>query len=155
MAGLLPSPHRYVFFGGILGWVITGMVQAWFWAGLALHPEGLDPATARVLFDIAQYWGPIINGATMTMAVAFIPLAFGASSFLPKWLGWLSVVFFVEQGIETITVFGQSGFLAPGGAMNLYLGGVIGMAWVIGVLVWGQHQLRSTGPGGAGEVAAR
>lgn len=154
VAGLLPSPHRYVFFGGILGWVITGMVQAWFWAGLALHPEGLDPATARVLFDIAQYWGPIINGATMTMAVAFIPLAFGASSFPPKWLGWLSVVFFVEQGIETITVFGQSGFLAPGGAMNLYLGGVIGMAWVIGVLVWGQHQLRSTGPGVAGEVAA-
>jgi hypothetical protein len=153
VAGLLPSPHRYVFFGGILGWVITGMVQAWFWAGLALHPEGLEPATARVLFDIAQYWGPIINGATMTMAVAFIPLAFGASSPVPRWLGWLSVVFFVEQGIETITVFGESGFLAPGGAMNLYLGGLIGMAWVIGVLVWGWHDLRSTELGGAGEVA--
>lgn len=143
VTGLLPKPHRYIFFGGILAWVVTGMVQAWFWAGLALHPQGLDPATARTLFDIPQYWGPIINGATMAMAVAFIPLAFGASPRIPSWLGWLSVVFFVEQGVETITVFGESGFIAPGGAMNLYLGGVIGMVWVIGVMVWSHKQLGS------------
>lgn len=140
IAALLPKPHRYIFFGGILAWVVTGQVQAWFWAGMALHPAGLDPATARVLFDIPQYWGPIVNGATMAMAVAFIPLGFGASRLIPKWLAWLSVLFFVEQGIETVTVFGESGFIAPGGAMNLYLGGVIGMAWVIGVLVWGYKQ---------------
>ncbi len=137
VAGLLPKPNRYIFFGGILGWVITGQVQAWFWAGLAFHPAGLDPATARTLFDIPQYWGPIVNGSTMTMAAAFVPLAFGKSGIIPRWLGWLSVLFFVEQAIETITVFGKSGFIAPGGAMNLYLGGVIGMAWVIGVLYWG------------------
>ena len=35
------------------------------------------------------------------------------------------------------TVFGTSEFFAPGGAMNLYLGGVIGMAWVVGVIYWG------------------
>lgn len=148
VTGLLPKPHRYVFFGGILAWVVTGMVQAWFWAGLALHPEGLDPATARTLFDIPQYWGPIVNGATMTMSVAFIPLASGAAPLIPRWLGWLSVVFFVEQAIETITVFGESGFLAPGGAMNLYLGGAIGMAWVIGVMVWAHKRLRSPDPFG-------
>ncbi|MEZ5239207.1 MAG: hypothetical protein R2716_09760 [Microthrixaceae bacterium] len=91
--------------------MITGMVQAWFWAGSALHPEGLDPATARALFDIAQYWGPVINGATMTMAVSFIPLALGASPPVPKWLGWLSIIFFLEQGIETV-MFGESGFFA-------------------------------------------
>jgi hypothetical protein len=143
VAALLPKPHRYIFFGGILTWVVTGQVQAWFWAGLALHPVGLDPATARVLFDIPQYWGPIVNGATMAMAVAFIPLGFGASRLIPRWLAWLSVVFFVEQGIETITVFGESGFIAPGGAMNLYLGGIVGMAWVIGVLVWGYKKMGS------------
>lgn len=140
VATLLPKPNRYILFGGILAWVVTGMVQAWFWAGLALHPDGLDPATARTLFDIAQYWGPIINGATMTMAVAFIPLAVGRSPLVPRWLGWLSGLYLVEQGIETITVFGESGFIAPGGAMNLYLGGVIGFAWVIGVLVWGYER---------------
>ena len=70
------------------------------------------------------------------MAIAFAPLAFGPSPVIPRWLGWLSIVFFVEQGVETVTVFGTSGFLAPGGTMNIYLGGAIGMAWVIGALVW-------------------
>ncbi|MCP4436491.1 MAG: hypothetical protein GY812_13480 [Actinomycetia bacterium] len=140
---LLPAANRYIFFGGIIAWLVTGMVQAWIWAGMALHPEGLDPATARTLFDIAQYWGLIINGATMAMAVALIPLAFSGSRPVPLWLGWLSIVFFVEQGVETITVFGESGFIAPGGAMNLYLGGVLGMAWVIGVIVWSYQRLAS------------
>ena len=137
ITALLPRPHRYVFFGGILMWAITGMVQAWFWAGLALHPENLEPGTARTLFDIPQYWGPIINGSTMTMAVAMIPLAFGTTPVIPRWLGWLSILLFVEQGVETITVFGETGFIAPGGTMNLYVGGLVGFAWVIGTLVWG------------------
>jgi hypothetical protein len=153
VASLLPKPNRYIFFGGILMWVITGMVQAWFWAGLALHPEGLDPATARTLFDIPQYWGPIINGSTMTMAAAVAALGFGASRMVPRWLVWLSVVLFVEQAVETVTVFGESGFIAPGGTMNIYLGGIIGMAWVIGVLYWGYHQWKSpVGPDGAAAV---
>ncbi len=148
VAHLLPTPHRYVFFGGLLGWVITGQVQAWFWAGMALHPQGLDPTTARTLFDIPQYWGPIVNGSTMTMAAAFVPLAFGAAPTIPRWLGWLSVLFLVEQAVETVTVFGESGFLAPGGAMNLYLGGLIGMAWVIGVISWGFGRAGSMGAAG-------
>jgi hypothetical protein len=119
------------------------MVQAWFWAGLALHPENLEPGAAQPLFDIPQYWGPIINGATMTMAAALIPLGFGASRVVPQWLSWLSIVLFVEQGVETITVFGESGFIAPGGTMNLYLGGLIGMAWVIGLIVWGYQAWKS------------
>lgn len=143
VTALLPKPHRYIFFGGILMWVITGMVQAWFWAGLAFRPEDLEPATARTLFDIPQYWGPIINGSTMTMAAAIILLGFGASSLVPRWLLWLSVILFVEQAIETVTVFGQSGFFAPGGTMNLYLGGVIGMAWVIGILYWSYGRWKS------------
>jgi hypothetical protein len=39
--------------------------------------------------------------------------------------------------------------------MNLYLGGVIGMAWVIGVLCWGVKRASSpTGPGGGAVVDA-
>jgi hypothetical protein len=89
----------------------------------------------------------------MTMAIAFVPLAFGRSPLIPRWLGWLSVAFFVEQGIETLTVFGESGFIAPGGAMNLYLGGIIGMAWVIGVIYWGHKQAKAVVEAGAAEVA--
>jgi hypothetical protein len=144
VAELLPKPNRYIFFSGILAFAITAMVQAWFWAGMALHPEGLAPETAQVLFDITQYWGPIINGATMAMAIPVAVLGFGASKSVPSWLGWLSVALFVEQAIETITVFGSSGFLAPGGTMNLYLGGLFGMAWVIGMIVWGFRENRST-----------
>ena len=143
LVGLLPRPHRYIVFGGILMWVITGMVQAWFWAGMAFRPENLDPGTAETLFVIPQFWGPIINGSTMTMALPFILLGFGAGATIPRWLGWLSVALFVEQGVETVTVFGRSGFFAPGGTMNLYLGGVIGMAWVIGALVWGRAEWKA------------
>jgi hypothetical protein len=72
---------------------------------------------------------------------------------VPRWLVWLSVVLFVEQAIETVTVFGESGFIAPGGTMNIYLGGIIGMAWVIGVLYWGYHQWKSpVGSDGAAAV---
>jgi hypothetical protein len=70
VAALVPKPHRYIFFAGVLGCAITPQVQAWFWAGLALHPQSLDPAAARTIFAIAAYWGPLVNGSTATMAAA-------------------------------------------------------------------------------------
>lgn len=143
IASLIPKPNRYILLAGVFGWVIVGQVQAWFWAALALHPEGLEPAAARTIFDVSQYIGPLVNGSTITMAAAFIPLGFGKSPKAPSWLAWLSILFFAEQAIETITVFGETGFIAPGGAMNVYLGGVIGVAWVIGVLVWGWKQMEA------------
>lgn len=142
MASLLPRPHRYLLLGGVFGWVIAGQVQAWFWAGLGLNPEGLEPATARTIFDISAFIGPVVNGSTITMAAAVFPLGLGRTPMVPRWLAWISVAFFVEQAIETITIFGgDSGFIAPGGAMNVYLGGVFGLAWVIGMLVWGMQKL--------------
>lgn len=136
VSALLPKPHRYIFLTGVLGFAITSQVQSWFWAGLALHPEGLAPATARTLFNIPTYWGPLVNGSTTAMAAPFVALGYGASPRIPRWLTWLSVVFFLEQAIETITVFGRTGFIAPGGSMNVYVGGVIGFLWVAGVVRW-------------------
>lgn len=50
---------------------------------------------------------------------------------IPRWLGIVSGIAMVEQLVETITIFGQSGFLAPGGPMNLFVGaGAVLIAWV-------------------------
>jgi hypothetical protein len=141
VSALFPRPHRYIFVAGVLGFAITAQVQGWFWAGLALHPQDLDPAAARALFDIPAYWGPLVNGSTATMAVAVAALGFGASPLIPRWLTALSVIFFLEQVIETVTVFGSSGFIAPGGTMNVYLGGILGFLWVAGVVRWALPQL--------------
>jgi hypothetical protein len=143
VSALLPKPHRYILLAGVLGFAITGQVQAWFWAGLAFHPQDLDPAAARTIFDIPAYWGPLVNGSTTAMAAAVAALGFGASPIIPRWLTWLSVVFFLEQAIETVTVFGQSGFIAPGGTMNVYLGGLIGFLWIGGVVRWALQRMDS------------
>ena len=136
IATVLPKPNSYIFFAGVLGFALTAQVQAWIWAGLAFHPQDLDPSAARTLFDIANFWGPIVNGSTTAMAVAIAALGFSPSPIVPKWLTWLSVIFFIEQAIETVTVFGKTGFIAPGGTMNVYLGGVIGLLWIAGVVRW-------------------
>jgi len=145
VSALLPKPNRYIFLTGVLGFAITSQVQAWFWAGLALHPQDLDPSAARTIFDIATYWGPLVNGSTTAMAAAVAALGFGVSPLIPRWLTWLSVTFFLEQSIETITVFGQTGFVAPGGTMNVYLGGIIGLFWIAGVVHWALQTIDSAG----------
>jgi hypothetical protein len=141
VSALLPKPHRYIFLAGVLGCAITSQVQAWFWAGLAFHPQGLDPAAARTIFAIPAFWGPLVNGSTATMAAAVAALGFGVSPIIPRWLTWLSAIFFLEQAIETITVFGETGFIAPGGTMNVYLGGAIGFLWVAGVVHWALRRI--------------
>lgn len=49
----------------------------------------------------------------------------------PRWLAWITAVFAIEQLIETITVMGTRGFIAPGGPMNLMLGAGLFAIWVI------------------------
>src|SRR5437763_6923153 len=38
-----------------------------------------------------------------------------------RWLGIVTLVALLEQLIETVTLFGNRGFIAPGGPMNLFL----------------------------------
>jgi hypothetical protein len=79
------------------------------------------------------------------MAAAVAALGFGASPIVPRWLTWLSVTFFLEQAIETVNVFGHTGFIAPGGTMNVYLGGINWFCWIAAVVRWARQQLDSTG----------
>jgi hypothetical protein len=118
----LPAPYGDVFFVGAIALIVESVVQGWVWAGLALHPDQLAPATARTLLDVAVFWGPLLTGATITMLAPVALLAFQRRGGLAPWLGVLSLIALVEQAIETITIFGSRGFTAPGGPMNLILG---------------------------------
>ena len=125
----LPAPHGTMFFAGGITLVSTSMIFYWFLGGLAMHPRALDPASARTLLDIANYYGPVLIAATLVMVTPTVILAW--NGVLPKWYGVLAAVLLVEQAIETITVFGRGGFTEPGGAMNLKLGATLFLVWLL------------------------
>lgn len=133
----LPPTFRDVFFFGAMTFAAETAVQGWLWAGLAWHASQLDPSTARTLLDVASYWGPVLNAATITTLVPVAVLGVRGLSGLPRWLGAVAMVALVEQLVETVTIFGQRGFIAPGGPMNLYLGaGLVAAAWLsLGICV--------------------
>jgi len=111
--------------------VTSGTVWTWFNAGLALHAATLDAHIARTLVDISRYFGPILTVADVLLAGAIGLAAWRGDGGLPRWLAYFSAVFLLEQAIETITIFGKSGFIAPGGDMNFQLGaGLLGV-WII------------------------
>jgi hypothetical protein len=138
---LLPAPHRAVFTIGAAAFVVENVIQAWIWGGLALHPHSLQPATARLALDIASFWGPLLTGATTTMIGAVTILGLGSRRVIPGWLTALGAIAFAEQAIETITVFGTHGFIAPGGAMNVVLGAAVTLIWLVGLVVWAAPRL--------------
>ncbi len=138
---LLPSPHRNVFLLGAAAFIVETVTAAWIWGGLALHPGSLDAATARTVYDVELFWGPVLTGATMAMIGSVSVLGFGSRPSIPRWLTILGVIAFVEQAIETVTVFGTSGFTAPGGDMNLTLGAALTLLWLAGLTVWAAGRL--------------
>jgi hypothetical protein len=86
LRGMLPAPFADVFFLGAAAFIVESAVQAWLWAGLALHPDLLQPATARTVLDVASFWGPILTGATTAMIGAVTVLGLRASPLIPGWL---------------------------------------------------------------------
>jgi hypothetical protein len=126
----LAGPPGYVFTIGSALVLAEVAIAMWFNAGLALHPDVLGSATARTVTDIAAMWGPILTVADIMVAVPIL-LAANDGRF-PRWLGIFAAVFAVEQLIETITIIGPPGsFISPGGAMNLYLGGPLFIAFFL------------------------
>ncbi len=97
--------------------------------GLARHPGTLDPATARTVADIEAYWAPLLTFPIFTQAVAVIFA--GRAGDFPRWLAVVSGVLAIEQLVESATVFGDHGFLAPGGDMNSLLGPTLYGIWLI------------------------
>lgn len=146
---LLPPAAGSVFLIGATAFVVETAVQAWFWGGLALHPGSLSAAGARSLLDVALFWGPVLTGATTTMIGAVTVLGLGGRPLVPRWLLVLGVVAFAEQAIESITVFGERGFTAPGGDMNLLLGAGLTAFWFAGLVVWAAARLGRPAPDAA------
>jgi hypothetical protein len=121
---------RDVMLLGAAGVVVAGTVFAWLALGLALHPNTLDPGVARTVTDISLYFGPLLTVLIVVM-IAPIGIAAWRNDGFPKWLAWVTLVFVIEQSIETITIFGKHGFIEPGGAMNLRLGAGLYLVWLI------------------------
>jgi len=123
--------RRDVLLLGGAGLVVSTSVWSWFSVALALHADTLDPQVARTIADVGAYFGPV---ATVSIVLLIVPIgltAWEGNGGFPRWLAWLTAVFALEQIIETITVMGKRGFIAPGGAMNKTLGAGLGVVWII------------------------
>ncbi|GAA4913574.1 hypothetical protein GCM10023204_19250 [Actinomycetospora succinea] len=128
----LPAPYRDVFLVGGITFVAETAVMGWLWGALSSHEATATPGVARALLDVASFWGPVLTGSTVTMLAPVVVAGMRGALVLPRWLTVLGVVALAEQALETITVFGRTGFTAPGGPMNLYLGAVLTLAWFTG-----------------------
>ncbi|HEY7256692.1 MAG TPA: hypothetical protein VH476_08405 [Solirubrobacterales bacterium] len=138
---MLPSPHGNVFILGAAALIIETATAAWIWGGLALHPGTLDPATARTVYDVELFWGPVLTGAMMAMIGSVTVLGLGSRRSIPLWLTLTGAIAFIEQAVETITAFGTGGFIAPGGDMNLVLGAALTLVWLGALAVWAVGRL--------------
>ena len=130
---------------GVTATAALTVTQSWITLGLARRPQSLDPAIARTLLDVAAYWGPsLIAFTVLTLgAIAWSSLRDGK---LPRWLGILAAIALVEQLVESVTLFGTSGFIAPGGPMNALLGaGLTLIVWMLAGIL-GSRQTEQTAP---------
>lgn len=126
----LPSLHGYAFLAAAGAFVTQAVVSIWFTAGLALHSDTVSPETARTLADVSAYFGPFLTTTDVVMGGAVALAVFGHNS-LPRYVGWISALFVVEQLIETVTFYGDSGFAAPGGDFNAVVGGGFFAVWLL------------------------
>jgi len=134
---LLPAVYRDIFLVGAISYLVAVEIGTWSWAGLALHADQLNPAIARTVLDVVIFLGPVLTGSTTTMMAPATLLALRGRAQLPRWLGVLGAVAFLEQAAETTTIFGAARFIQPGGAMNMQLGAMLTLTWLLAFGVWG------------------
>ncbi|HET6817993.1 MAG TPA: hypothetical protein VFH66_12280 [Mycobacteriales bacterium] len=133
----LPVGLRDLWLIGAVAFIAETALQSWIWLALAVHGRSISPGTARTLLDVADYWGPVLTSTTVMMLLPVLFAALGPEQMLPRWLGYLAAVAAAEQLVETLTIFGRNGFMAPGGPMNVFLGaGLVAVTLVaLGVVV--------------------
>ncbi|MCB1289588.1 MAG: hypothetical protein KDB47_18245 [Mycobacterium sp.] len=158
----LNGPAGQVFLTGSAVFIAQTGIRTWLDSGLALHPSALDPVVARVVADIGAMWGPLLSVAAITLGGPVIWAA--RRGRFPRWLSVIAAVVVVEQFVAMLTIIGPVGsFIAPGGPMNVYLGGLLFgvFLFALGLAVALRDPGRDSGPdsrseqGSAGVVPDR
>jgi hypothetical protein len=121
----LPAGLRDLWLIGAIAFLAESAVQSWLLLALAWRGGSLAPSTARTLLDAADYWGPVLTSTTVMMLTPVVVATLAPQRRLPQWLGVLAGIALVEQLVESLTIFGRRGFMAPGGPMNVVLGAVL------------------------------
>ena len=117
-----PSWFSHIAFGsGLVATAVTLGGGGWALAIFRME-DGLDPATARLLFDqgnfaFAQLWVPL---AVMLLATGIVALRDGAFS---KWFGWYSLI------VSLALLVSRAFWAAAGGAA--FMGYVLFWLWLI------------------------
>ena len=122
---------RDVMLLGAVGLIVPTMVWSWFNVGLALHADHLDPTVARTVADVGAYFGAVLTVSVVLLISPIGLTAWRREGGFPRWFAWATAIFAAEQAVESITVFGHRGFLAPGGAMNFTLGAGLFVVWIV------------------------
>jgi len=126
----LPDVYGYAFLVAAGAFVAEATVSTWFLAGAAVHADTIDPSVARAIVDVGAYFGPVLTTTDVVLAGSVALAALREGSF-PRWFGALSTIFAAEQVAELATVYGRSGFSAPGGEWNSVLGAGLLIIWIV------------------------
>ena len=130
MRNRMSPPYGDMFFFGVAAFVYTWRRSGLAHVDLAACYRSPRPRRGELL-------APVLPATTlMTLAPAMI-LGLQEREASPRWLGVFSAIALAEQLVETITIFGDRGFTAPGGPMNNFLGaGLVAVSWLaIGIVV--------------------
>jgi hypothetical protein len=118
-----------VFLLGVASFMAATTIELWFDAGLSAHAATTSASTLSILAGIAASFTPTLTVADLLMAAPVAMAALRAGRF-PRWYGYLSLAFAIEQAVETLTITERHGFAAAGGTMNYTLGAGLFLIWI-------------------------
>jgi hypothetical protein len=96
--------------------------------GLVRHADALTASEARLVADIEAQWGPLATIGNVLQAGS-LAIAIRQGQFAP-WLFPISLMFAVEQAVETVTILMSGTIWGPGGMLNL-AGAALYLVWAL------------------------